>query len=147
MDRLAYFEIAGKKYPLSFSLMAEKTMAARYGSLSKMGEVLDGDNEKTFSELAFILELLIRQGCAYKNMFESNLPHCENAPVEDGKWIPLTEEQIYVGVNAHNQKDMMIAIKKAMGVGQRQEIETAEKNLETQGEEGALHILTSGEES
>lgn len=134
MAKLSYFEIAGKNYPLSFSLMAEKTLAGRYGSLTKMSEFIKGDDEKSLGEIAYILELLICQGCAYKNMFEQDVPIEENSPVKDGKWIPLTEEQILVGVDVTMQNDMIRAIKEAMGRGQEKDIETIEKNLEAQGE-------------
>ena len=134
MSKLAFFEIAGKVYPLSFSLMAEKKMAERYGSLSKIGDFIAGDDAKSFEELAYILELLIQQGCAYKNMFESDVPVYENAPIKEGKYISLTNEQIMIGVNASMQNEMISAIKGAMNIGQAKEVETVEKNVEAQGE-------------
>ena len=131
MSKLAFFEIAGKVYPLSFSLMAEKKLAERYGNLSKIGDYITGDDAKSFEEMAFVLELLIKQGCAYKNMFEVDAPVYDNAPVKDGKFIPLTNEEIMVGVNASMQNEMVKAIKNAMNIGQEKEIETVEKNQET----------------
>ena len=134
MSKLAYFEIAGKVYPLSFSLMAEKKLAERYGNLSKIGDHITGDDAKSFEEMAFVLELLIKQGCAYKNMFEADVPAYDKAPLKDGKYIPLSNEEIMVGVNASMQNEMVIAIKNAMNIGQEKEIEALEKNIETQGE-------------
>ena len=146
MAKLGFFEIAGKVYPLSFSLMAEKKLAERYGTLSKIGDFISGDDAKSFEELAYILALLIQQGCAYKNMFEGDVPPYENAPIEEGKYIHISEEQIMVGVNASMQGDMIKAIQEAMGIGQKNDIETIEKNQETQGETTELYGLTSGEE-
>lgn len=134
MSRLSFFEIAGKRYPLSFSLMAEKKLAERYGGLSKIGDHITGDDPESFEEMAYILELLIKQGCAYKNMFEADAPIYEKAPVENGVFVPLTNEEIMVGVNASMQNDMMDAIKEAMNIGQTKEIETVEKNLDPQRE-------------
>ena len=42
--------------------------------------------------LVDILELLISQGCAYKNYFEKDVPVKENDPVIDGKWTALPRE-------------------------------------------------------
>lgn len=146
MSKLAYFEIAGKVYPLSFSLMAQIKLAERYGTLSAIGDYIAGDDAKSFLEGAYILELLISQGCAYKNMFESDVPHDKNAPVIDGKYVPLTNEQILIGVNASKQKEMWEAIGIAMGRGMEQEIETSEKNVGTLEEAVTQFGLNSGEE-
>ena len=35
MGKINYIEIAGKEYPMSFSMMAAKKIAEKYGSLEK----------------------------------------------------------------------------------------------------------------
>lgn len=36
MSRISYIEIGGKKYPLSFSLMAQKSIASKHGTLENL---------------------------------------------------------------------------------------------------------------
>lgn len=132
MDRTAYLNIAGKEYPMRFSLGASIAMSKRYGSLTKMTEALDGKDEaKTFEELAWITELLIKQGCAYKNLFEKDVPIPDNAPVEDGRYMPLAAEEIEVGLSVMDMGELKDKIFTTVSGGKKTEINTETKNAVT----------------
>lgn len=126
MNRLTYMEIAGKNYPLSFSLGACKAIAKKFGSIEKMGEALEdieGINEGTIDDITYILSVLIAQGCAYKNIFEKDFPIEENAPVEDGKYIPLSPEELEIGVGLMGTSEIIAAISGCMNKSKETEIE------------------------
>ena len=126
MNRISYMEIAGKQYPLSFSLGATKAISKRFGSTEKMISVLteikDVD-ENTIDDLSFIIEALIKNGCEYMNIFCKNDPVPENAPVEDGKYIPLSAHEIEVGIQISECGDIISAISGCMSKSQETEIE------------------------
>lgn len=149
MNRISYLEIAEKKYPLSFSLAASKKIAQKYGSVEKMADLLtksDGMTEKAVDEITFIIELLIAQGCAYMNLFESDVPPYEKAPIKDGKYIPPTKEEIEIGVSFTDLKTMLAAIFGAMSSGSKTTIST-KQSKNGQIPEGQASISTSGEEN
>lgn len=69
MNRITEIEIAGKKYPLNFSMKAARKFIERYGSvedvwrkLNKMGQV------KKLEEINWILALMMEQGCVYRKL-------------------------------------------------------------------------------
>ena len=129
MDRTAYLNIAGKEYPMRFSLGASIAISKRYGSMTKMTEELDGKDEtKTFEELTWITELLIKQGCAYKNLFEKDVPLPNNAPAEDGKYIPITAEAIQIGLSIMDMGVLKEKIFATISGGKKTEVNTEEKN-------------------
>ena len=113
MERCVFVEIAGKQYPMSFSLGATKKIIGKFGSTQNMMknlkktqekgneesmEISDRDSLEALETISFILEILIAQGCAYKNYFEKDLPAPVNAPIEDGKWIPLPKEVLDIAI-------------------------------------------------
>ena len=110
-------QIAGKEYPMSFSLAAAKKITGRFGSIKDAKKKAAGDSEKN-------IEVLISQGCAYKNYFEKDLPKPENAPIQDGKWVPISKEEIEIAINVSDIKEIGEKIEKCMGTGTKKEIET-----------------------
>lgn len=132
MDRTAYLNIAGKEYPMRFSLGASIAMSKRFGSLEKMAEELDGgDESKTMENLVWITELMIKQGCAYKNLFEKDIPTPDNAPVKDGKYIPLTADEIEVGLSVMDLGELKDKIHATVFRGKKTDIKTETKNAVT----------------
>ncbi len=126
MNRLSFMKIAGKEYPLSFSLGATKTISKKFGSTEKMVKVLTGIkdvDEKTIDDLVYIIEVLIKNGCEYMNIFCKNEPVPENAPVEDGKYIPLTSHEIEVGVLLTDTGSLVESVSECMKTSQKTEIE------------------------
>ncbi len=137
MERMTYMEIGGKKYPLSFSLAATKAISKKFGSVKKMGEKIsniEDVNEETVDAIAYILAVLVAQGCAYKNVFEKDIPAYEGAPVDgEGKYIPLNQEEIEIGINMTNIGEMARTIMGTFTKSGETEIETevpAGKNAE-----------------
>lgn len=98
MARINYIEICGKLYPLSFSLMAQKTLAAKHGSIEELQEKITNFDEVGIEALVDFIEILIKQGCAYKNRFERDSIFPESAAIVNGEWIPLEREEIMVGI-------------------------------------------------
>lgn len=148
MKRLGYFEIADKRYPLSFSLGASKAIAQKFGSISVMGETLNNMqdmDERTIDDLTYIVSLLMKQGAAYKNVFEKDFPVPEDAPVdENGKYVALDQEQVEIGIGISDAKELIGAIMEAMGKGTERELEVdITKNPEAP-EEMETSTLTSG---
>lgn len=137
MARITYIEIAGKEYPMSFSLGASKKIAARFGSVDKMGDLLSGGGEvteQTIDSLVFVLELLICQGCAYMNFFEADMPRGPKAPVDsEGRYVPLPSDRLEVACGIMDIKEISEALAKAVGASSQAEIEIKpadEKNAE-----------------
>lgn len=126
MDRTVYIEIGTKLYPMRFSLGAAKRITEKFGSLDKMQKSMD-DEDKAMETIIWIVDLLVRQGCAYKNLFEPDTPVEKNAPVEEGKYVPATVEEIEVGIDLVNMRAVMEKIFQTMGKGKEMEIEIEEK--------------------
>lgn len=134
--KTSYIEIGGKKYPLRFGLGAAKAMSEKFGSLEKMVDSLSGRPENEIIEaLIWLLEALIRQGCSYKNIFESDLPITGDAPVKDGKYIPLTTEEIEVGLEITNIASLQDIIFGTVLSGSKAEVKTKPKGKDTKNAE------------
>lgn len=127
MARIGTMVIAGKQYPMSLSLGASKRIAQKYGDIQVICNTIKTDNlldDKTLDILIDIAEILIAQGCAYKNMFEKDLPWEPDAPVDaDGRYIPLSKEEIEVGIALSDMREFSSAIFYCLGVSQKKEIE------------------------
>lgn len=143
MERCVFVEIAGKQYPMSFSLGATKKIIGKFGStqnmMKKLKKVQKPDNPEDQEEknmelserdslealetISFILEVLIAQGCAYKNYFEKDLPAPVNAPIEDGKWIPLPKEALDIAIQIADTKKIVEKISECVNQGSKKKIE------------------------
>lgn len=133
MERCVYIEICGKEYPMRMTLLAREAIHKKYGSISKMLEEFKKE-ESCISAYLDVTHLLITQGCEYKNIFEKDVPHPENAPVENGRYIPLTREEIGTGIDGRNVDEVVEKISKAAGLAKKNEIEgksVVKKNEET----------------
>lgn len=130
MDRIQTIEIGRKEYPMIMSLTATEQINKKFGSIEKMLEKM-GNKEEMGDTFAEVLELLIRQGCEYKNVFESDLPQEENAPVVDGKYIPIEKEKILLGVERRRLGEITRKICYTAGLALKNEIagkDTSKKN-------------------
>ena len=130
MDRIQTIEIGRKEYPMIMSLTATEQINKKFGSIEKMLEKM-GNQEELGDTFAEVLELLIRQGCEYKNVFESDLPQEENAPVVDGKYIPIEKEKILLGVERRRLGEITRKICYTAGLALKNEIagkDTSKKN-------------------
>lgn len=130
MDRIQTIEIGRKEYPMIMSLTATEQINKKFGSIEKMLEKM-GNQEEMGDTFAEVMELLIRQGCEYKNVFESDLPQEENAPVVDGKYIPIEKEKILLGVERRRLGEITRKICYTAGLALKNEIagkDTSKKN-------------------
>lgn len=129
--RTVFIEIGKYEYPLRMGLSADKAIREKYGSMRAMLEKLEGDELlNAASDIVWILELLIRQGCSYMNKFCADEPKQENAYIEDGKYMPISGEDIGELLEF---SDMARVLRKLMtvitGANERTvETETKEKN-------------------
>ena len=131
MSRITFVTIAGKNYPMSFSLGASKKIIEKYGGAEKMKTALEkAKDAQKIDMITELLELLIAQGCAYKNYFEKDIPAPDNSPVVDGKWAPLPREALEIAVGVYDVKELSDKILECVGNGSKKEIElkTEEKN-------------------
>jgi len=133
-----FVEVGGKQYPLRFGIGAAKAMSEKFGSLEKMADLFNELPESEIIDvLTWLLEALIRQGCAYKNIFEADLPIPENAPVIDGKYVPVTAEQIEVGLEITNIRNLQEIIFGTIASGSKPKVETKPKGKDTKNAETA----------
>lgn len=134
MAKLTYIEIVGKKYPMSFSVMASKKIAKKYGSVEKVLNGLDvesGVTEEVLDSMLFVVELLIAQGCAYKNYFEKDVTPPEDAPIIDGKWTPLPREALEIALTVADIEELAEKLQECMEGGKQRNIKEVE--VEEQG--------------
>ena len=82
-----------------------------------------------------LLELLISQGCAYKNYFEKDVPVNDTDPVIDGKWTPLPREALEIAVGIGDLDYLSDKIAECVNGSQKKEIEA--KEIVTKGKEEA----------
>lgn len=125
MDRCTYINLAGKNYPLSFSLGAAKKLIMKYGSIEKMKTSInkEGDDVEKLDTVMWMLELLIAQGCAYKNYFEKDIPAPENAPVINGKWTPIAKEVIEIAIMISDTEELVKKIEECINKGSKKKVE------------------------
>ena len=138
MGKIAYIDISGKRYPMSFSLGASKKLAEKFGGLAKMKEALkkSGGEEKGIDTIIYILSILIAQGCAYKNYFEKDIPAPEDAPIADGKWIPLDAEALELAVGVSDIGEVSKKIEECIGISSKKEVETRTDAKNAKGGQG-----------
>ena len=130
MNRVTFVEIVGRKYPLSFSLAAAKEIINRFGSLEKMESTMasmESVSEDAIDTVTTILEILIKQGCAYLNKFGKDLPK-EKGAKYDEEYKSLTKEEIEVGIDVFEVDKAIEAIWLCMNQSGKKEIETESKN-------------------
>lgn len=124
MSRITYVKIAGKNYPMSFSLGASKKIIEKYGSAQKMQTAMKkSDDIEKLSIVTDMLALLIAQGCAYKNYFEKDIPAPDDAPIIDGKWTPLPAEAIEIALGVMDIAEVSGKIEECMSIGSKKEVE------------------------
>jgi hypothetical protein len=126
MDRITEIEIAGKKYPLNFSVKAAKEISKRYGDISSVGDAFSNKTmDEMMDEANWILALLIEQGVAYKKIVDG----------EDIK--PLTKDELEVVMGVVDFADLKDTLLGSMMAGAKREVEVEEdpKNAKTTQDE------------
>lgn len=112
MNRITEMEIAGKKYPLNFSLKAAREVAKRYGDISNVTDAFNGKAvDEMMDEAAWILALLLQQGAEYKKVVDG----------EDIKIFTKGELEVVLGVA--DFAGLKETLMDAMLAGMKREIE------------------------
>lgn len=125
MSRIVYAKIAGKSYPMSFSLGASKKIIGKYGSAEKMKSALEKSKDTDKIDLVTeMIELLTAQGCAYMNYFEKDMPKPDDAPIVDGKWTALPRDVIEIAVGISDVGELVKKITECIDGGSKKEVET-----------------------
>lgn len=125
MSRIVYAKIAGKSYPMSFSLGASKKIIGKYGSAEKMKSTLEKSKDMDKIDLVTeMIELLTAQGCAYMNYFEKDMPKPDDAPIVDGKWTALPRDVIEIAVGISDVDELVKKITECIDGGSKKEVET-----------------------
>lgn len=112
MNRITEIEIAGRKYPLNFSVKAAKEVSERYGDISNIGDAFEGKStSEMMDEANWILALLIEQGVAYKK-------------IVDGEEVKgLTQDELEILMGVVDFADLKSTLLGAMTAGMRREVE------------------------
>ena len=138
MSMLTYIKIAGKNYPMSFSLGASKKLIEKFGGVEKIQSELSkpGKDLEKLDLIMYVLSLLISQGCAYKNHFEKDMPVPEDSPVIDGKWVPIPQEVLEIAVQMQDMEELTEKISACIARSNKKEVEakpTGKNAKATQG--------------
>lgn len=128
-------KLAGKDYPMSFSVMATKKISAKYGDVNSFLNSLSNKgltDVVVLDEFIDILEILIHQGCAYKNYFEKDMPVKDTDPVIEGKWTPLPREALELVIEFADLEDAADALVRCITKDKKGKLEQANtrKNAE-----------------
>lgn len=121
MERCTYFEIAGKIYPLRMTLLAEEKIREKYGSINGMCEKM-GSEKECITTYLDVMELLIAQGCAYKNTFEKDLPAPKGSAIENGEYKALDRNHLSVALGKEDIPRVVDAIVITAGLSKKTEI-------------------------
>ncbi len=134
MSKITYVKIAGRSYPMSFSLGASKKIIEKFGSAERMKKGLgEGEETKKIDMVIDLLALLTAQGCAYKNYFEKDMSAPEDAPIVDGKWEPLSKEILEIAVGVEDVENLISKIEECIGVGSKKDIELRTEGKNAKG--------------
>lgn len=124
MNRVIELDIAGKAYPLNFSVKAARTIDEKYGGIEKMAESFENEGVgKIMSVLSDVTHLLMEQGAAYERLINEK-------EIE----VPSADDlEIMLGMQ--DFKVLQETLFKAMGIGAAPtvEVEPEKKGKAAQG--------------
>ncbi len=122
MSRIVEFEIAGRKYPLNFSVKAAEVVSERYGGLENITEMFSGKSSgEMMREAIFLVHLLIEQGIAYKRLVDG----------EEIAGISLEDLAVIMGPSDFGKMQEALMGAMMAGMGRTVEVEPDPKNAET----------------
>ena len=82
-----------------------------------------GKDAEKIDVILEMLELLIAQGCAYKNYFEKDIPAPDNAPIVEGKWTPLPKDALSIAIGVYDAEELAEKIQECISKGGTKEVE------------------------
>lgn len=138
MEKLTYVRIGSKYYPMSFSLGASKKIAGMKGGAKNLDRFMkeEGNDDEKIELAIEILEILIAQGCAYKNYFEKDMPVPENAPVVNGRWEPLSREMMETAIMGEDMPYIGNKIKECIEKSQKKKVKAKSKSKNRKATQG-----------
>ena len=111
-------EVAGTKYPLSFSARVIVACNERYGSIDNIDSALEneaGDIGKVLTECFWLLAEMNRAGSAYQKLMGNDAPE------------PLTEDFLLDAVGADDIAELKFNIFSAITGDMQREVETEDE--------------------
>lgn len=118
-------EVAGTKYPLSFSARVIVECNKRYGSIDNIGSALESEAEdigKVLIECFWLLSEMSRAGSAYQKLMGNDAPE------------PLTEDFLLDAVGADDIAELKFNIFATITGDMKREVETEEDKAEKEAE-------------
>lgn len=114
MNRISYITVAGKPYPLHFSVAAAEAVTERYGGIGNVAQsIADGDEGKKLCEVIWLLSVLLSQGAQYMRI------------VEDADVRSWTEADLKVVFGIGDLPTLQRELLTAMTTGMAQTVEVA----------------------
>lgn len=110
-------EVAGTKYPLSFSARVIVECNKRYGSIDNIGSALEnesGDIGNILTECFWLLSEMSRAGSAYQKLMGNDAPE------------PLTEDFLMDAIGMDDIAELKLNIFAAVTGNMKREVETEE---------------------
>lgn len=119
-----YIRIADKKYPMVFSLYGAQKLILKYGSMESAVKKMKKNNNQAerMSIIADYAECLIQNGCEYCNEF--GLIDYHDAPIEEGKLVPISARKILLLCGLKNLQVLVDAIEITLNGDQKKKINT-----------------------
>lgn len=128
--KVEFIELEGKKYPLSFSLLVTEEIIKKYENVDNFMHLLKDKKaplDKKMDAVTTILSNMIYSGCEYYNSFHK--PPYKNAPIRNGKFIPLNNEQVKIAIDPMDGsfRDIVETIKRCVSSASQRKIGTKPK--------------------
>ena len=121
MKRIVEFEVAGKSYPLNFSVKVARQIDEEFGGLENFDSIMDCGIGKALTALCALLHSMMADGATYLRLTEGR----------DIEVPTLDELETLLGFS--DSGSMKEAVTRAAGIGSEAtvEVEVSEKNAET----------------
>ncbi len=111
MKRQVEFSLAGKTYPLNFSVKAARWADEELGGLEKLGDMMEDGVGKGLSAICALLYQMMEQGAAYRRLtqgVETDLP---------------AREELEILLGMQGMKEVQEAVLAAAGLGAKPTVE------------------------
>ena len=120
MNKVVYFAVEDKKYPLVFTYGVSEYVEQKYGSFDEFAKTLKG--KKIITACADMLAILMAQGAAYVKRKMKDMPMDEDICLE-----PMSREDILIVLGPTDYTRILTAINEAFDKGMKNDIEATEK--------------------
>ena len=122
IEKVEWFELNGKKYPLVFTLGAMREAYRKYGDIKGLNKAMTTEATALDTGIEMIL-ILNRQGCAYMNKFGQDLPYPDDVQIEDGIFQPIDPEELDLTLTFDDAPELLNKINSAFAKSQKTRIQ------------------------